>query len=142
MEADSDIKPSMKKLPIERTSLEDGEILSDDENIEDLKEDSEESDAKETKVNQGWWLDVPLSATNVKNKSISPPPIPTVKLPMDLLTRFYTSSTVLQKVSFEDRIMWLDPIYGNIQVSTGRYDRLKEILQQNKLMKKGRKKKK
>jgi len=139
------IKSSKKNVLVERSisshSLEEGEILSDDEIVGHEKEDREETEVKENKVNQGWWLEVPLSDSNTAAKNVNPPPVPAVKLPMDLLTRFYTSSTVLQKVSFEDRIMWLDPIYGNIQVSSGRYDRLKEILHQSKMMKRGKRRK-
>lgn len=135
---------SKQKEFLERASSskspEEGEIISDEEDgvVLETEEKQENVDENEVKVNQGWWLEVPLTSGNFKPKNLSPPPLPTVKLPMDLLTRFYTNSTVLQKVSFEDRIMWLDPIYGNIQVSTGRYDRLKEILQQKKTLKRGR----
>jgi hypothetical protein len=124
-----------KQRNVSTESMEDGEIVSDEDGE---CEEKEECEGKDGKSNQGWWLTVPLTPSLKACKTLTPPPVPAIKLPMDLLTRFYTSSTSLQSVSFEDRIMWLDPIYGNIQVSTGRYDKLKEILQ--KKIKRGVKK--
>lgn len=113
--------------------LEEGEIDSDEEEwreeAEEDVEEEEEEEEREEKCETGWWLKEPLSQCHSKPlKKVSPPPQPRIKLPMEALSRFYTSSTVLQKLSFEDRILWLDPVYGNLQLVSGRYERLKEIL--------------
>ncbi|XP_031561042.1 zinc finger CCHC domain-containing protein 8-like [Actinia tenebrosa] len=119
-------RKARKQRKASSESVEDGEILSDEER---KYEEKEEENGIEKESSQGWWLTEPLTPLLKPCTTLTPPPPPAVTLPMDLLTRFYTSSTSLHKVSFEDRIMWLDPIYGNIQVSSGRYDKLKDILQ-------------
>ncbi|EDO46780.1 predicted protein [Nematostella vectensis] len=115
----------------EWVASEEEEVQSEGEGVQ-----TEEGGGKEGELKgyRDWWVEEPLAPSSKGHGKThcSPPPLPAVKLPMDLLTRFYTSSTVLQKVSFEDRVMWLDPVYGNIQVSSGRYDKLKEILQKVK----------
>ena len=116
-----------------KQDLEEGEIQSDEENAgeeeEDEEEEEEEEEEQEEKGETGWWLNEPLVQCQSKPaKKLSPPPQPRIKLPMEALSRFYTSSTVLQKLSFEDRIMWLDPVYGNLQIVSGRYEKLKDIL--------------
>ena len=115
-----------------KQDLEEGEIQSDEENAgeeEEDEEEEEEEEEQEEKGETGWWLNEPLVQCQSKPaKKLSPPPQPRIKLPMEALSRFYTSSTVLQKLSFEDRIMWLDPVYGNLQIVSGRYEKLKDIL--------------
>lgn len=110
-----------------RKSIEEGEVISDDDVEVDLQEEEEaEDDYPETTL--GWWLKEPLASVSTTQPKLSPPPKPPVQLPLEALSRFYTKSTVLQKMSFEDRVMWLDPIYGNLQPVSGRYDRLRKLL--------------
>jgi len=110
-----------------RKSIEEGEVISDDEIEVELQEEEEaEDDYPETAL--GWWLKEPLDPVSTTQPKLSPPPKPPVQLPLEALSRFYTKSTVLQKMSFEDRVMWLDPIYGNLQPVSGRYDRLRKLL--------------
>lgn len=110
-----------------KQSLEEGEVISDEEgDVVEEQGEEEEGDYPQTKT--GWWLQEPLSAVSLIKPKISPPPNPSVRLPLEALSRFYTNSTVLQKLSFEDRVMWLDPIYGNLQPVSGRYDRLRKLL--------------
>ena len=110
-----------------RESIEEGEVISDDETGVELQEDEDaEDDYPET--TPGWWLKKPLDPVATTQPKLSPPPKPPVQLPLEALSRFYTKSTVLQKMSFEDRVMWLDPIYGNLQPVSGRYDRLRKLL--------------
>lgn len=108
-----------------KNSLEEGEVISDYEGELD-DGDEEEDDFPQTSL--GWWLKEPLEAVSNTQPKLSPPPKPSVQLPLEALSRFYTNSTVLQKMSFEDRVMWLDPIYGNIQPVSGRYDKLRQLL--------------
>ena len=120
-----------RKRQKENLELEEGEIQSDEEvNIEEEEENEMVGEEEpQEKYQTGWWLKEPLSQCHAKPlKGLSPPPQPRIKLPMEALSRFYTSSTVLQKLSFEDRILWLDPVFGNLQLVSGRYERLKEIL--------------
>ena len=107
-----------------RKSLEEGEVISDEEG--EVDEEEEEDDFPETTL--GWWLKEPLDAVSTTQPKLSPPPKPSVQLPLEALSRFYTNSTVLQKMSFEDRVMWLDPIYGNLQPVSGRYEKLRQLL--------------
>lgn len=118
-----------------RRSVEEGEVVSDEEGELDDVDESEVEETEEEvaddypKVTPGWWLREPLdSVLATTQPKLSPPPKPSVQLPLDALSRFYTNSTVLQKMSFEDRVMWLDPIYGNLQPVSGRYDRLRKLL--------------
>lgn len=108
-----------------RMSLEEGEVVSDEDG-EIIEEQDEDDDYPET--TPGWWLKEPLGAVSTTQPKLSPPPKPSVQLPLEALSRFYTNSTVLQKMSFEDRVMWLDPIYGNLQPVSGRYDQLRKLL--------------
>ena len=108
-----------------RRSREEGELVSGDEEEGEEEEEEEEEAPQRTPE---FWLKEPLVQTQDKERKPRPPPKPPVVLPMDALTRFYTSCTVLQKMSFEDRVMWLDPVYGNVQVVSGRYEKLKKIL--------------
>ena len=101
-------------------SDEEGELVDEDEQ-EEVVDDY-------PKMTPGWWLSEPLHSLSTTQPKLSPPPKPSVQLPLDALSRFYTNSTVLQKMSFEDRVMWLDPIYGNLQPVSGRYDRLRKLL--------------
>lgn len=127
---DSSTQNGKPKRIIQRTtrkSLEEGEVISDDEIEVELQEDEEvEDDYPETTL--GWWLKEPLDPVSTTHPMLSPPPKPHVQLPLEALSRFYTKSTSLQKMSFEDRVMWLDPIYGNLQPVSGRYDRLRKLL--------------
>lgn len=127
---DSSTQNGKPKKIIQRTtrkSIEEGEVISDDEIEVELQEDEEvEDDYPETTL--GWWLKEPLDPVSTTHPKLSPPPKPQVQLPLEALSRFYTKSTSLQKMSFEDRVMWLDPIYGNLQPVSGRYDRLRKLL--------------
>jgi len=114
-----------KKKLQRKGSLEEGEVISDEEG-EIVEEENEEDDFPETTL--GWWLKDPLDAVSTTLPKLSPPPKPSVQLPLEALSRFYTNSTVLQKMSFEDRVMWLDPIYGNLQPVSGRYEKLRKLL--------------
>ena len=119
--------PHPQRRAKRKHSLEEGEVLSDEEaDVVEEEEEEEKGDHLETKT--GWWLEEPLTAASLIKPKISPPPNPSVRLPLEALSRFYTNSTVLQKMSFEDRVMWLDPIYGNLQPVSGRYDRLRKLL--------------
>ena len=109
-----------------RESLEEGEVISDED--EQDKDEEVEAEDDYPPSTPGWWLREPLDSVSTTAPKLCPPPKPTVLLPLEALSRFYTNSTVLQKMSFEDRVMWLDPIYGNIQLVSGRYEKLKEIL--------------
>lgn len=109
-----------------KRSLEEGEVISDEEGEDVEEENDADDDYPETLL--GWWLKEPLVAVSTMQPKLSPPPKPSVQLPLEALSRFYTNSTVLQKMSFEDRVMWLDPIYGNLQPVSGRYDRLRKLL--------------
>ena len=113
-----------KKKVKRKKSLEEGEVISDEDG--EVVEEDEEDDYPETTL--GWWLKEPLGTLSTTRPKLSPPPKPSVQLPLEALSRFYTNSTVLQKMSFEDRVMWLDPIYGNLQPVSGRYDRLRKLL--------------
>lgn len=114
-----------KKRDERKKSLEEGEVISDEDG-ELVEEEDEEDDFPETTL--GWWLKDPLHAVSTMQPKLSPPPKPSVQLPLEALSRFYTNSTVLQKMSFEDRVMWLDPIYGNLQPVSGRYEKLRKLL--------------
>lgn len=113
-----------KKKLKRKKSLEEGEVISDEDG--EVVEEEDKDDYPETTI--GWWLKEPLGALSTMQPKLSPPPKPSVQLPLEALSRFYTNSTVLQKMSFEDRVMWLDPIYGNLQPVSGRYDRLRKLL--------------
>lgn len=120
-------KPTKLIKRTTRNSIEEGEVISDDEIEVELQEEEEaEDDYPDTTL--GWWLKEPLDPVSTTEPKFSPPPRPPVQLPLEALSRFYTKSTVLQKMSFEDRVMWLDPIYGNLQPVSGRYDRLRKLL--------------
>ena len=116
--------------------MEEGEVVSDEEGEGELVDEDEVEDKENEeevvddypKVIPGWWLGEPLDSVSETQPKLSPPPRPSVLLPLDALSRFYTNSTVLQKMSFEDRVMWLDPIYGNLQPVSGRYERLRKLL--------------
>ena len=114
-----------------RRSKEEGEIVSDEEESEG-GDDEDGAEAAEEEVlvrTPGFWLQEPLSQLLEGEPRRRPPPPPPVLLPMEALTRFYTSSTVLQQHGLQDRFLLLDPIYGNVQVPSGRYERVKKILQ-------------
>ena len=115
------------KRATRKSSIEEGEVISDDEIEVELQEEEEAADDYPA-TTLGWWLKEPLDPVSTTQPKFSPPPKPPVQLPLEALSRFYTKSTVLQKMSFEDRVMWLDPIYGNLQPVSGRYDRLRKLL--------------
>lgn len=125
----NDGQPKKIKKRTARKSIEEGELISDDDVEHELEEEEEEEvDDDYPESTLGWWLKEPLVSVSTSQPKLSPPPNPAVQLPLEALSRFYTKSTVLQKMSFEDRVMWLDPIYGNLQPVSGRYDRLRKLL--------------
>lgn len=122
--------PKAKTKRTARNSIEEGELISDEEG--ELVKEEEETGDDYPETTLGWWLTEPLDSASTTQPKLSPPPKPSVQLPLEALSRFYTNSTVLQKMSFEDRIMWLDPIYGNLQPVSGRYDKLRKLLGKNR----------
>ena len=74
-----------------------------------------------------WWLSEPLQSSGTKiNPELIPPPFPLKSLPLHKISQILPGE--MNHVSFQDRNMYLDPIFGNLQARTGRYDKLKTIL--------------
>ena len=74
-----------------------------------------------------WWLSEPLQSSGTKNNpEMIPPPFPLKSLPLHKISQILPGE--MNHVSFQDRNVWLDPIFGNLQARTGRYDKLKTIL--------------
>jgi hypothetical protein len=96
------------------TELEDGEIADSPENTDVVEQPS-------------WWLKEPLVMHFKKEtEEFIPPPFPLRPLPLHKISQILPGE--LNHVSFEDRSRWLDPIFGNLQVRTGRFEKLKTIL--------------
>lgn len=94
-------------------------------------EDGEIADSPETETNladqPSWWLKEPLNAQLRNDKEeFVPPPFPLRPLPLHKISQILPGE--LNHISSEDRSQWLDPVFGNLQVRTGRYDKLKTIL--------------
>ena len=98
----------------QNTELEDGEIAESPENTDLLGQPS-------------WWLKKPL-VPHIKKETqeFMPPPFPLTPLPLHKISQILPGE--LNHITFEDRSRWLDPIFGNLQVRTGRFDKLKKIL--------------
>ena len=76
---------------------------------------------------RSWWMTEPFVVHSKKVKQeVTPPPFPLLPLPLHKISQILPGE--LNHISFEDRSRWLDPIFGNLQVRTGRFDRLKTIL--------------
>ena len=98
----------------QNTELEDGEIADSPENTDLLGQPS-------------WWLKKPLVPHFKKEtQEFMPPPFPLTPLPLHKISQILPGE--LNHITFEDRSRWLDPIFGNLQVRTGRFDKLKKIL--------------
>lgn len=98
-----------------KTELEDGEIADSPHYFE------------ETDQQQIWWLKQPLVAHFKKDdETFQPPPFPLTSLPLHKISQILPGQ--LNHISLEDRSRWFDPIFGNLQVRTGRFEKLKTIL--------------
>ena len=98
----------------QNTELEDGEIADSPESTDLLGQSS-------------WWLKKPLvSHFKKETQEFMPPPFPLRPLPLHKISQILPGE--LNHITFEDRSRWLDPIFGNLQVRTGRFDKLKKIL--------------
>lgn len=94
--------------------VEDGEILDSPNGLNNT-------------LSLSWWLGEPLAAQMKKDKEIlNPPPFPLMPLPLHKISKILPGQ--LNHISMDDRSQWLDPVFGNLQVRTGRFDKLKTIL--------------
>ena len=97
-----------------RAELEDGEIADSPEGSGVVNQ-------------QSWWMNEPLVAHfKAGGEEFMPPPFPLTPLPLHKISQILPGE--LNHISFEDRSRWLDPIFGNLQVRTGRFEKLKTIL--------------
>ncbi|XP_046849481.1 zinc finger CCHC domain-containing protein 8-like [Xenia sp. Carnegie-2017] len=94
--------------------VEDGEILDNPNGLNNT-------------LSLSWWLGEPLAPQMKKDKEIlNPPPFPLMPLPLHKISKILPGQ--LNHISMDDRSRWLDPVFGNLQVRTGRFDKLKTIL--------------
>lgn len=71
-----------------------------------------------------WWLSQPLRSRGGKpDTKFDPPPFPLKPLPLHKISQILPGE--MNHVTLKDR---LDPVFGNLQVRTGRYDKLRTIL--------------
>ena len=97
-----------------RNEVEDGEIVDSPE-------------GSDVAGQPDWWLKEPLVGHFKKGTGeFQPPPFPLTPLPLHKISQILPGE--LNHISFEDRSRWLDPIFGNLQVRTGRFEKLKTIL--------------
>ena len=114
-EPDSEDNTQTKTLSVSKSGeLEDGEIADSPEGSDVINQ-------------QPWWLKEPLVAHfKTGGQEFMPPPFPLTPLPLHKISQILPGE--LNHISFEDRSRWLDPVFGNLQVRTGRFEKLKTIL--------------
>ena len=113
MEVEDDGPPGTSCVIESIEELEDGEIANSPENTAVTGQPS-------------WWLKTPLVPHYKKGtQEFVPPPFPLIPLPLHKISQILPGE--LNHISFEDS-RWLDPVFGNVQVRTGRFEKLKKIL--------------
>lgn len=114
-EPDDEGNTQTKTLSVSKSvELEDGEIADSPEGSDVINQ-------------QSWWMKEPLVAHfKTGGQEFMPPPFPLTPLPLHKISQILPGE--LNHISFEDRSRWLDPVFGNLQVRTGRFEKLKTIL--------------